>query len=237
MVLMIEAVEPAAAAVVEQTASPITVPLFEPLAGMDPARPLAVLVRSSAQPNWKPIVRQVLESWATNAVAPDCTETAVDADSIVARDAVEAFRITLAPEGGRVAQGGAIIRTVTPWCGADRKINVLVVFQNGRSRAMNLNVGDTLTGPQLYEDILRHANPILAQVMEASRVSCAGRFPGAAGRLTNTEATSLTGDPMNPTTWSERWTWTVCGRDTVADFIMTPQPDGSTKFDTKLVTP
>lgn len=227
---MIQAAEPPAQVVA-------TAPVYRPVEGLSPTDPLAVLIRSTADRNWKPVVQQVLSSWATMGVSPDCSETSVPADSIVARSAMESLPIKVAPNGEQVERGEALIRTVVPWCGADREINVLVFFHGGQWRGLNLSVGGTMTGPRLYMDILQQVTPRLIPVLNADSGSCRARYPQSAGRLTKTEMTSLTGDPLNPTQWNERWTWTACGRDTSLNLVMTVQPDGSTRFETSGVTP
>ena len=227
MISMMQSTETAAQTAVAAPA----VPAFRAVAGLDPAEPLAVLVRSTAELNWKPVVQQLLSSWATTGVAPDCTDTAVAADSIVAQEAIETLPIVIASDGARAQRGEALVRTVTPWCGADRRINVLIFFQNGQSHGLNLSVGGTMTGPRLYMDILQQTTPRLIPVLDAMRPSCVAKFPTAAGRLTDTVMTSMTGDAANPSAWSERWTWTICGRDTPVDFVMTAQLDGSTRFE------
>ncbi|PZU71559.1 MAG: hypothetical protein DI531_15640 [Brevundimonas sp.] len=227
---MIQAAEPPAQVVA-------TAPVYRPVEGLSPTDPLAVLIRSTADRNWKPVVQQVLSSWATMGVSPDCSETSVPADSIVARSAMESLPIKVAPNGEQVERGEALIRTVVPWCGADREINVLVFFHGGQWRGLNLSVGGTMTGPRLYMDILQQVTPRLIPVLNADSGYCRARYPQSAGRLTKTEMTSLTGDPLNPTQWNERWTWTACGRDTSLNLVMTVQPDGSTRFETSGVTP
>jgi hypothetical protein len=217
-----------------QVAAPA--PVFRSVEDLSATEPLAVLIRSTAERNWKPVVQEVLASWATMGVAPDCVDTAVAVDSVVARTALETLPIRVSADSERVEQGEALIRVTAPWCGAERQINVLVFFRNGQWRGLNLSVGATMTGPRLYMDILQQVTPQLIPVLSADSLSCKAGFPQSAGRLTNTEVTSLTGDVSNPTTWSERWTWTACGRDTPLDLIMTVQPDGSTRFTTSGTT-
>lgn len=209
---------------------------FRSVEALVSSEPLAVLIHATAERNWKPVVQQALGSWTTMGVAPDCVDTTVDADSIVAQTALETLPIKVSADGERVEQGEALIRTTTQWCGAERQINVLVFFHDGQWRGLNLSVGATMTGPRLYLDILRQVTPQLIPMLNADSSSCKARFPQAAGRLTDTELTSLTGDPLNPTTWSERWTWTACGHDTPVDFVMTVQPDGSTRFEMKVAS-
>ena len=144
---------------------------------------------------------------------------------------METLPIKLSADGEQVERGEALVRTAVSWCGAERQINVLVFFHNGQWRGLNLSVGGTRTGPRLYMDILQQVTPQLIPALNADTSSCRARFPQSGGRLTNTELTSLTGDPLNPTTWSERWTWTACGHDHPVDFVMTVQPDGSTRFE------
>jgi hypothetical protein len=221
--VIIQTTEPAVPA---QTAAPI----FRSVESLEPSEPLAVLVRATADPNWKPVVQQLLASWTAMGVAPDCADSTVNAENIRVLDALETLPIVLAAGGERAERGEAIVRTVTPWCGADRRINVLIFFHNSQWRGLNLSVGGTMTGARLYMDILQQTTPRLIPVLNADSQSCNARFPQSGGRLTNTEVTSLTGDVANPTTWSERWTWTACGKDTPVDFVMTVQPDGSTRF-------
>ena len=228
--IFIQAAEPPA-----QVAA--TAPIYRSVEGLGATEPLAVLIKATGERNWKPVVQEVLASWATTGVSPACVETRARADSIVARTAMETLPIKVAPNGEQVERGEALIRTVVPWCGAEREINVLVFFHGGQWRGLNLSVGGTMTGPRLYMDILQQVTPRLIPVLTADGASCMDRYPQAAGRLTKTEMTSLTGDPLNPTQWRERWTWTACGRDTAVDFVMTVQPDGSTRFETSGATP
>lgn len=229
MPIIIQAAEPPA-----QVAA--TAPIYRSVEGLIATEPLAVLIKATADRNWKPVVQDVLASWATMGVSPDCGDTSVPAESIVARSAMETLPIKVASNGEQVERGEALIRTVVPWCGADREINVLVLFHGGQWRGLNLSVGGTMTGPRLYMDILQQVTPRLIPVLNNDSGSCKTRFPQSAGRLTNTEMTSLTGDPLNPTQWNERWTWTACGRNTSLDLVMTVQPDGSTRFETSGAT-
>lgn len=206
-------------------------PAFRAVAGLDPAEPLAVLVRSTADRNWKPIVQEVLAGWSLMGVAPDCANTSVPADSIVARDAAESAPISLSADGERVERGEALVRVTAQWCGAERQINVLIFHHNGQWRGTNLSVGGTMTGPRLYMDILQQATPSLVPLLNADSLSCKARYRQSAGRLTDTEVTSMEGDASNPTRWTERWTWTACGRETNVDLVLTAQPDGSTRFE------
>jgi hypothetical protein len=224
MLMMIQVAEPPAQ-IADQVVG------FRSVEALNPTEPLAVLIRATAELNWKPVVQQTLGSWTVMGVAPDCVDATVGADSVVAQTALETLPIKLSADGERVEQGEALIRTTTRWCGSERQINVLVFFHNGHWRGLNLSVGGTMTGPRLYLDILKQVTPQLIPVLNAATSSCKARFPQAAGRLTNTELTSLTGDPLNPPTWSERWVWTACGQDTPVDFVMTVQPDGSTRFE------
>lgn len=230
MPIMIQAAEPPAQVVA-------TAPIYRSVEGLSPTEPLAVLIKATADRNWKPVVRDVLASWATMGVSPDCSDTSAPPDSIVARSAMESLPIKVAPNGEQVERGEALIRTVVPWCGADREINVLVFFHGGQWRGLNMSVGGTMTGPRLYMDILQQVTPRLIPVLNADSGSCRGRVPQPAGRLTNTEMTSLTGDPLNPTQWTERWTWTACGLNTSLNLVMTVQSDGSTRFETSGPTP
>lgn len=224
MPMMVQTAEPPA-----QVAASAAV--FRSVEALSATEPLAVMIRSTAARNWKPVVQDVLASWATMGVAPDCVDTKVDADSIVARSAMESLPIKVSADGEQVERGEALIRTTAPWCGSERQINVLVFFHNGQWRGMNLSVGGTMTGARLYMDMLQQVTPQLIPVLNSDSLSCKAKFPESAGRLTNTELTSLTGDTLNPSTWSERWTWTACGHDTPVDFVMTAQPDGSTRFE------
>lgn len=202
-----------------------------PVDALEAGSPQAVLLGVARDRHLKPIAQAVLSQWQAGGVAPSCASGgSIDVDGLKSVDVIQ-LRPVVLNEQGAVLDGQVVVRNTVDWCGAPRKFNILVEFQNGTSRAANMVVGDTMAEPLLQMDILRTALPLVGAAMSATPASCSDRFPLSGARLTDTAVLSKSDEGLPPRSWTERWTWSSCGQPIAFDIVMTTREGGGTTFD------
>ncbi len=209
---------------------------FRSVANLPQDSPQAVFVATTREKHWEPLTRIVLGQWEMQGVDPKCgVATPFEITEIEALEIIEIAPIRLDDQGS-VSSGTAVVRAVASWCGNRRRINTLVEYQNGVSRAANTVAGETMADPILQNDITRMVVPMIAPSLMAAGATCRDSFPNGAGRLTDTRVTGRSDDRNPPTAWQERWTWTSCGRATHVDVAMTALDNGRTEFEVSGIT-